>query len=50
MSFLCFFRRENHKDAYLLPIETILQKVKETQEAGGTQIVLQGGLHPFFTF
>lgn len=44
--FCAFFRRENHKDAYLLPIETILQKVKETQEAGGTQIMLQGGLHP----
>ena len=37
--FCAFFRRENHKDAYLLPKETILQKVKETQEAGGTQIM-----------
>ena len=48
--FCAFFRRENHKDAYLLPIETILQKVKETQEAGGTQIMLQGGLHPSLSF
>ena len=33
--FCAFFRRENHKDAYLLPIETILQKVKETLENAG---------------
>lgn len=48
--FCAFFRRENHKDAYLLPMETILQKVKETKEAGGTQIMLQGGLHPSLPF
>ncbi len=48
--FCAFFRREEHKDAYLLPMETILQKVKETQEAGGTQIMLQGGLHPSLPF
>ncbi len=48
--FCAFFRLEHHKDAYLLPMETILQKVKETQEAGGTQIMLQGGLHPSLPF
>ena len=48
--FCAFFRRENRIDAYLLPIETILQKVKETQEAGGTQVMLQGGLHPSLPF
>ena len=48
--FCAFFRPEHHKDAYLLPMETILQKVKETQKAGGTQIMLQGGLHPSLPF
>lgn len=48
--FCAFFRPEHHKDAYLLPMEIILQKVKETQEAGGTQIMLQGGLHPSLPF
>lgn len=48
--FCAFFRPEHHKDAYLLPMEIILQKVKETQEAGGTQIMLQGGLHPALPF
>lgn len=48
--FCAFFRPETHKDAYLLPLDTILQKVKETQEAGGTQVMLQGGLHPSLPF
>ncbi len=48
--FCAFFRREGHKDAYLLPMEVILEKVRETQEAGGTQIMLQGGLHPSLPF
>lgn len=48
--FCAFFRPEHHKDTYLLPMEIILQKVKETQKAGGTQIMLQGGLHPSLPF
>lgn len=48
--FCAFFKREGHQDAYLLPMETILEKIKETQEAGGTQIMLQGGLHPSLPF
>ena len=48
--FCAFFRPKTHKDAYLLPMETILQKVAETKEAGGTQIMLQGGLHPSLPF
>lgn len=44
--FCAFFRRQGHQDAYLLPMETILNKIKETIEAGGTQVMIQGGLHP----
>ncbi|MBQ3433784.1 MAG: dehypoxanthine futalosine cyclase, partial [Selenomonadaceae bacterium] len=44
--FCAFFRRANHKDAYLLTHEEILQKVQETVAAGGTQVMIQGGLHP----
>ncbi len=44
--FCAFFRRKEHKDAYLLDYDTILGKVKETVEAGGTQVMIQGGLHP----
>ena len=44
--FCAFFRRKEHKDAYLLDYDTILEKVRETVEAGGTQVMIQGGLHP----
>ena len=44
--FCAFFRRANQKGAYLLTHEEILQKVQETVEAGGTQLMIQGGLHP----
>lgn len=44
--FCAFFRRKESKDAYLLTHEEILAKVKETVEAGGTQVMIQGGLYP----
>ena len=44
--FCAFFRRKEHKDAYLLTYEDILEKVRETVEAGGTQVMIQGGLYP----
>lgn len=44
--FCAFFRRKEHKDAYLLTYEEILAKVRETVEAGGTQVMIQGGLYP----
>jgi cyclic dehypoxanthinyl futalosine synthase len=34
------------KDAYLLSKEKILSKVKELVDMGGTQVMLQGGIHP----
>ena len=44
--FCAFFRRANTADAYLLTYDEILDKVRETVEAHGTQVMIQGGLHP----
>ena len=44
--FCAFYRKEENSDAYVLTNEAILEKIKETIQAGGTQIMLQGGLHP----
>ena len=44
--FCAFWRRKNHKGAYVLSHEEILKKVRETVEAGGTQVMIQGGLNP----
>ena len=44
--FCAFFRRAGTRDAYLLTLDEILEKVRETVEAGGTQVMIQGGLNP----
>lgn len=44
--FCAFFRRRESREAYLLTYDEILAKVRETVEAGGTQVMIQGGLHP----
>lgn len=44
--FCAFFRPKDHPDAYLLTNDEILAKVRETAEAGGTQVMIQGGLYP----
>ena len=44
--FCAFWRRKNHKGAYVLSHEEILEKVRETVAAGGTQVMIQGGLNP----
>lgn len=48
--FCAFYRRQSDPDAYVLPDEVILEKIKETAAAGGTQVMLQGGLHPDLDF
>jgi cyclic dehypoxanthinyl futalosine synthase len=45
-SFCAFYRPMGHAEGYILPIETILNKIQETLELGGTGILMQGGLHP----
>ncbi|QPJ64996.1 MAG: dehypoxanthine futalosine cyclase [Candidatus Nitrohelix vancouverensis] len=42
-SFCAFYRKEGDKDAYVLPFETIADKIRETVALGGAQILLQGG-------
>lgn len=45
-AFCAFYRKSGDRDAYLLTKREILNKVEETVRAGGTQIMMQGGLHP----
>jgi len=44
--FCAFYRTPDAGDAYVLPMEEIVEKVAETVAAGGTGILLQGGVHP----
>lgn len=47
--FCAFYRGPKSDEGYVLPRPVLLEKVKETAELGGNQILLQGGLHPKFT-
>lgn len=44
--FCAFYKDVNDKDAYVLDKEDLFKKIEETIELGGTQILMQGGLHP----
>lgn len=44
--FCAFYRDEDSPEAYLLSKEEIFKKIEETVALDGTQIMLQGGLHP----
>lgn len=44
--FCAFYRPAGHPEAYVLSHGAILEKVREAAAAGGTQVMLQGGLHP----
>lgn len=44
--FCAFYRDENDADAYLLSLEEIFAKVQELVDHGGTQLLMQGGVHP----
>ncbi len=44
--FCAFSRDLGEKEAYTISEEELFQKIKETVEQGGTQILMQGGLHP----
>lgn len=46
--FCAFYRGPKSDEGYVLPREALLQKVEETVNLGGNQILLQGGLHPKF--
>jgi cyclic dehypoxanthinyl futalosine synthase len=44
--FCAFYRDHDAADAYLLAEEEIFAKIEELIAAGGTQLLMQGGLHP----
>ena len=45
-SFCAFYRPLGAKDGYILPLESIYEKIEEMIELGGTGVLMQGGLHP----
>lgn len=45
-TFCAFFRKEGDADAYVLTKDQLHQKVRELVAIGGTQVLLQGGMHP----
>jgi cyclic dehypoxanthinyl futalosine synthase len=45
-AFCAFYRDLPSKEGYLLSKAELSQKIEETIELGGTQLLLQGGLHP----
>lgn len=44
--FCAFYRNEGDREAYLLSYDEIGEKIEELLEVRGTQLLLQGGLHP----
>ncbi len=44
--FCAFYREADSPEAYILSNEEIFKKIEETLALGGTQILLQGGVHP----
>jgi cyclic dehypoxanthinyl futalosine synthase len=50
-TFCAFYRPLKGKmaaEGYILDFETIYDKIRETEEMGGTGVLMQGGLHPDF--
>lgn len=44
--FCNFYRRPGHEESYVTTIEEYKQKIEETFDFGGEQLLLQGGHHP----
>lgn len=44
--FCAFFRPPGHPEGYVLGLDQLAQKVQETLDFGGRQILLQGGMNP----
>jgi cyclic dehypoxanthinyl futalosine synthase len=45
-SFCAFWREAKSPEAYVISRDQLFRKIEETLELGGTQILLQGGIHP----
>lgn len=46
--FCAFYRTPKSPEGYVLERDELYQKIQETLELGGDQILMQGGLHPQF--
>src|SRR5688572_22351780 len=46
--FCAFYRSPKSPDGYVLERDELYQKIAETLDLGGDQILMQGGLHPAF--
>jgi cyclic dehypoxanthinyl futalosine synthase len=44
--FCAFYREQGSPEAYVLSKRSLFGKISETLDQGGTQILIQGGLHP----
>jgi cyclic dehypoxanthinyl futalosine synthase len=45
-AFCAFYRDQDSPEAYILSKDDIFRKIEETIAQGGTQILMQGGVHP----
>lgn len=45
--FCAFYRRPGDPEEYVLPRAELYQKIRELKAVGGTQILMQGGHHPY---
>ncbi|GGH14013.1 cyclic dehypoxanthinyl futalosine synthase [Paenibacillus segetis] len=48
--FCAFYRRPGSEEGYVLPDEVIFQKIQETMDVDGTEILMQGGTNPNLPF
>ncbi|WP_152394761.1 cyclic dehypoxanthinyl futalosine synthase [Paenibacillus guangzhouensis] len=48
--FCAFYRRPGSEEGYVLPDEAIFQKIQETIDVDGTEILMQGGTNPNLPF
>ncbi|MUG87376.1 dehypoxanthine futalosine cyclase [Paenibacillus timonensis] len=48
--FCAFYRQPGSDEGYVLPDEVIFQKIQETIDVGGTEILMQGGTNPNLPF
>ncbi|GAA4836969.1 cyclic dehypoxanthinyl futalosine synthase [Paenibacillus vulneris] len=48
--FCAFYRAPGSAEGYVLPDETIFQKIQETIDVNGTEILMQGGTNPNLPF
>lgn len=48
--FCAFYRPPGSQEGYVLPNEEIYEKIRELEEVGGTEILMQGGVNPNLPF